>query len=475
MASEAQQVLLAAKYDSEKDEPKNYWMSEKMDGVRAYWSGAKFYSRAGNEFIAPKWFTDKLPPKPLDGELWCGRGLFQKCVGFVKTKKTTETTDANWKFITYLVFDAPSHGGPFEQRYEWLKNNIDATDPNVYAAVVGHELCKGKEHLLSELKKVLDMGGEGLMLREPKSKYQHGRNKTLLKVKVFHDEECLVLGSEKGSGRCADMMGKIHVELPNGIKFKIGTGFTDAQRKNPPKKGAVVTFKFQETSNSGSPRFPVFLRIREDVTWADVKTNAAKDKPFSEQKKLSVHLKQKHSILYTTVPSRDQESGAKQITDDDAIEPAVMEPGKTTEKPVCKYAELCFQTNEHHLAIFSHPEAKAEESKPTKMKTPCKFGSTCYRSNKSHLEKYSHDDEPIVDVVDEEEHSAEADVPKESLKRTATVSISVADVQQAAVAQKQDDEFVEISVSELRRLQEIAKAVKAANDVNEPTKKKSKN
>jgi DNA ligase-1 len=82
-----------------------------------------------------------------------------------------------------------------------------------------------------ELNKVLDMGGEGLMLREAKSKYQNGRNKTLLKVKVFHDEEALVTGWENGTGRCADMMGKIHCELPNGIKFKIGTGFTDAQRK----------------------------------------------------------------------------------------------------------------------------------------------------------------------------------------------------------------------------------------------------
>ena len=97
MASEAQQVLLAAKYDAEKDDPKGWWMSEKMDGVRAYWSGSNFYSRSGNEFFAPEWFTAKLPKKPLDGELWCGRGMFQKCVGFVKTKHRTKQTDENWK------------------------------------------------------------------------------------------------------------------------------------------------------------------------------------------------------------------------------------------------------------------------------------------------------------------------------------------------------------------------------------------
>ena len=90
---------------------------------------------------------------------------------------------------------------------------------------------------MADLKRVLEMGGEGLMLREAGSKYQQGRNKTLLKVKVFNDEEALVTGSEKGSGRLANMMGKIHCELANGVKFKIGTGFSDAERKNPPKKG----------------------------------------------------------------------------------------------------------------------------------------------------------------------------------------------------------------------------------------------
>jgi ATP-dependent DNA ligase len=125
-----------------------------------------------------------------------------------------------------------------------------------------------------------------------------------------------VLKHENGTGRLQHMMGKIHCELPNGIKFKIGTGFSDAQRKNPPKVGAVVTFKYQEISNSGVPRFPVFLRIREDVTWDEVKQSAAKNKPFSEEKKKSFHLKKSHTVLYTTVPSRDQSTSKKQARQD---------------------------------------------------------------------------------------------------------------------------------------------------------------
>jgi DNA ligase-1 len=48
-------------------------MSEKLDGVRAFWNGHNFYSRNNNIFEAPKWFKEKMPWFPLDGELWMGR------------------------------------------------------------------------------------------------------------------------------------------------------------------------------------------------------------------------------------------------------------------------------------------------------------------------------------------------------------------------------------------------------------------
>lgn len=494
--------------------------------MRAYWSGSKFYSRNGNEFIAPKWFVAELPKVPLDGELWAGRGMFQSVVGFTKVKKTTDASDENWKFITYLVFDAPSHKGPFEERYAWLKSNIDATSPGSYAAVVGHELCKGKDHLMTELKKVLDLGGEGLMLRQPNSKYQQGRNKTLLKVKVFHDEEALVLSHEKGNGRLAGMMGKLHVQLANGIKFKIGTGFSDAERKSPPKVGSVVTFKFQEVSNSGTPRFPVFLRIRGDLTWKDVLENAKTSQPHSEKKKLSFKLKKAHTLLYTSVPSRDQSTGVKQVTDDDVIEPAVKEPGgggaagPTADRPACKYGQLCYQTNEAHLAAFFHEREKEAEKKPSAAKKtggkkaaaaaasggekePCVYGSACYRTSKDHRDKYSHDIEPAAapapalekkkstgkgkkkeeEAVGAEEEagpgSEEEDVPKEQLERAATRAFTAADIIKAvssgnnkaaaAAAEDVEEDVVVISKKELEKLQALAKQHAA-----EPVTKKAK-
>lgn len=82
------------------------------------------------------------------------------------------------------------------------------------------------------------------MLRDPDAFYEHRRSKTLLKVKVFVDEEAKVIGIEKGEGRCAGMMGAIQCRLKNGTEFKIGTGFDDSWRRKPPKIGSIVTFKY---------------------------------------------------------------------------------------------------------------------------------------------------------------------------------------------------------------------------------------
>ena len=134
MASEAQQVMLAHQWNEGID-PTGWWMSEKLDGVRAYWSGSKFYSRQGNEFIAPAFFYKDLPKEPLDGELWCGRGLFSQTLSIIKKQKNKQNDD--WKYVTYLVFDAPKRPGGYESRVQWLNQNVNSTKNTTYAAVVG--------------------------------------------------------------------------------------------------------------------------------------------------------------------------------------------------------------------------------------------------------------------------------------------------------------------------------------------------
>lgn len=127
--------------------------------------------------------------------------------------------------------------------------------------VLEHKVCKSKEHLMEELDSVIAKGGEGVMLRDPESLYENRRSASLLKVKKFDDAEATVTGHERGTGRCSGMTGAIHVRGDDGIEFKIGSGFTDAQRMKPPKIGSRVTYKYMGKSNSGKPRFPIFLRV----------------------------------------------------------------------------------------------------------------------------------------------------------------------------------------------------------------------
>ena len=236
-----------------------WWMSEKLDGVRAYWDGKRFWSRQGNEFLAPDFFVEGLPDFPLDGELWLGRKKFQRCVSIVRRQDRS----AEWKALTYVVFDAPAHGGPFEERLGLLSSHF-AKREAPWLTVHPHQPCKGVAHLKEELARVEALGGEGLMLRRPQSKYEVGRSYTLLKVKSFKDDEAVVVGHTAGLGRHLGRTGALEVQLKDGTRFSVGTGLSDQERANPPGIGTIITFRYQELSEDGVPRFPSYVGVRAD-------------------------------------------------------------------------------------------------------------------------------------------------------------------------------------------------------------------
>lgn len=250
-------VLLAHSWDFQVDLT-GWWISEKLDGVRAYWDGSKFLSRQGNEFMAPDWFVAGLPSTPLDGELWLDRKAFQKTISIVRRQDRSE----HWKQIRYVIFDSPAEQSPFEARIANLKSQF--RKPHAYAQLLEHSICESMEHLKQELVRVESLGGEGLMIRQPGSKYEIGRSSTLLKIKTFHDAEATVIAIQDGKGKHKGRMGAILVQLPDGTEFSIGTGFSDHERENPPDIGSLVTFRYQELTDGGVPRFPSFMRVAID-------------------------------------------------------------------------------------------------------------------------------------------------------------------------------------------------------------------
>ena len=169
----------------------------------------------------------------------------------------------HWREVKYLIFDAPNAGGGFEARLTQLTQHCREQQPQ-FAEVLPQHRCRGKAHLLEELGRINSLCGEGLMLRQPESNYEPGRSSTLRKVKTFHDAEARVIGHQPGTGRHYGRLGALLVALPNGTEFAVGTGFTDAQRERPPLVGTVITFRYQELTDGGVPRFPSFVRVRAD-------------------------------------------------------------------------------------------------------------------------------------------------------------------------------------------------------------------
>ena len=126
-----------------------------------------------------------------------------------------------------MVYDAPLLNLPFDKRLDAIKTKL-AEKPSKNIKFHIHTKCTGKAHLLKEMDEVLAKNGEGLMIKDPKCKYESRRSEKLLKVKKFEDAEATVLGHNKGSGRCMDMLGALRVRGDNGSEFKIGSGFDDA-------------------------------------------------------------------------------------------------------------------------------------------------------------------------------------------------------------------------------------------------------
>lgn len=250
-------VMLAHTWTPQMD-IRGWWMSEKLDGIRGYWTGRELVSRSGHVFAVPPVFTANFPAVPLDGELWIGRQKFAEIAGIVRRQQPGPA----WERVRYLIFDAPQADGGFEQRLDFARQWF-RQHPNPHVAIVPHEICRDASQLQHKLDAIEALGGEGLILRRPQSPYTVGRSYDLLKVKRFQDAEAVVVQHLPGAGRHAGRLGALRVELPNGVRFAIGTGFTDAERDKPPPIGSTITFKYQGLTAAGKPRFATFLRVRE--------------------------------------------------------------------------------------------------------------------------------------------------------------------------------------------------------------------
>ncbi len=254
-------LVLLKRYSDDID-PAGWLMSEKLDGVRAFWDGQHLLSRGGNVFAAPAWFVEGLPPFAIDGELWTRRADFAR----IQSVTSRDEPHEGWRTISYNIFEVPSELGfgnesglllRLQKLQRWLVDH-----PASHLRVIEQIRVRDRAHLKQRLDAVIAAGGEGLVLRKRGLPYRTGRDASSLKVKVFEDAEAVVVAYRAGKGRLLGKVGALQLELPNGRRFYVGSGMTDARREAPPKIGESVTFRYQGWTKYGLPRFPVFLRVR---------------------------------------------------------------------------------------------------------------------------------------------------------------------------------------------------------------------
>lgn len=251
-------LLLANVFQSQTD-VSLYWVSEKLDGARAFWDGKFFWFRSGQAVHAPVWFTAGFPPQPLDGELWLGRGEFDRLSGIVRKQ---QPLDEEWRQVRYMVFELPEVPGTFSERIEAM-GALVRTSAIPWLQAVEQFRVADRATLMRRMNEVVRAGGEGLMLHLADAPYATGRSDVLLKVKPWLDAEAKVVGHVPGQGKYRGMLGALRVETLDGRRFRIGTGFKDAVRRVPPPIGSVITYRYRELNKNGLPRFASYLRMRE--------------------------------------------------------------------------------------------------------------------------------------------------------------------------------------------------------------------
>lgn len=250
-------IQLAMKYHQDIN-VKDYFISEKYDGIRAIWNGKILKTRSGNQISTPSWFTEKLPNTWLDGELWSARGEFE----FISSTVRKQHPDINWHKIKYMVFDAPVKNLPFYLRYKNYSQLLQNLDLKHILAVKQFEIDTN-DALTQLLDNYVKNGAEGLILHHKTAIFHSGRSHNLIKLKPFMDAEAIVVAHLPGKGKFKDMLGALLVKTKLGVEFKIGSGFSEIERRYPPNVGDIITFSYHGLTKNKVPKFASYMRIRK--------------------------------------------------------------------------------------------------------------------------------------------------------------------------------------------------------------------
>lgn len=256
----SENVMLAHTFNPSKHNVKGWWMSEKLDGVRAIWTGEELVSRNLKPIYASPFFTADLPRGvKIDGELWIDRGKFQETVSVVRKQYPIES---EWEKVKYRIFDFMEEGH-YSRRMECAKELPDYP----HLEIVPYRNCYDLDELDRFYTNILLNGGEGVILRNPNTPYEYRRTRNLLKYKPIFNSEAELVNFQEGTGKYTNMIGALVCKDDTGRLVIIGSGLTDEMRDldNPTfGVGSIIKFKYYGLTNAGEYRHPVLPGTRED-------------------------------------------------------------------------------------------------------------------------------------------------------------------------------------------------------------------
>jgi ATP-dependent DNA ligase len=285
--------------DFAKVDPKHYkgrWCVEpKLDGARcvAYLPANKgkvvLYSRSGKEYINFESVRTKLqeindtrnPVQSivLDGEVV---SYVDEKIDFQALQHTLFRKDGvESGKLRFLVFDGSTQQDwekptkTYEERYRFIAEFISTNLQNVPGSISKLGLVEmftttdpDRDRMLKHSQEYVLRGFEGAMFRKADEKVLLKRSRSLMKVKSFADDEATLLGMVGGTGKYEGILGALQCKTKTGVEFEIGSGFTDEQRRtfwrDREKLPKLVNFKYQELTDDGVPRFPIFKGFRSE-------------------------------------------------------------------------------------------------------------------------------------------------------------------------------------------------------------------
>lgn len=158
-----------------------WWLSEKLDGCRAFWDGSCLRTRdSWLPILAPASVVSRLPKGiALDGELWAGYGTLNAVSGLVR-RKTLDAAEWTRLGVRYMVFDAPNTDSEAFESRQAVARKLALGE---MVGFVEQRKVSGAAEATTEMRRIVAAGGEGVVLRRPGHFYAFGRSRDMLKMK----------------------------------------------------------------------------------------------------------------------------------------------------------------------------------------------------------------------------------------------------------------------------------------------------